>query len=138
MVLISFTEASEALGIHTSALFNKKLPKYHDFIVPGEGFDILGYKRREDILDDMVETTKLFIEYLNKVEELSYEKIAALGGSDKKSMSTLDLKRKKSLKFLVNILKNEPLLIERFDSYYNYNIIAKHRHSIKVLEGVKC
>lgn len=132
-MIISFKEAGEILEVSDTVFHSNQFNKYRDFVHKGEGFDLEGFRKRESKLNNARIAAKHFLEYLNKVEEMSYPEISKISGIHHKSLGRA-LGIKSSMKLLINFAKYDQYIIERFDSY-NF-VKSSGRYNLKNLEKI--
>ena len=88
MSLITVNTACDLLGVTASAIYMSDM--YKEFYKPAKEqdgtsmFDMQGFMHRESLKLELIEKTKLLVEYLSKIEGFSYEKI---GGNTPNSSS---------------------------------------------------
>ncbi len=102
---IPLKQASEKLNISSAALCTAA--KYADFYKKSDTnkknamFDIDGYLKKNALMIELVEKTKLFTEYLNKIEKISYTEIAKISGTSPQLISACIFGYKQALTICV-------------------------------------
>jgi len=119
MTLIPFREAQRILGIGSGTLFQGS-KKYEKYMYKGEGFDILGYQKEQELLDRVKQMTALFVEYLHHIEGLSYYQMGKVTGVNAVAVGDHSFGVRGALKILSTYARVNPEVVERFDSYYNF------------------
>ena len=90
-----------------------------------------------NLSDDLIVMARngatLFVEYLVNVEGWSYSKIEEITDISESQFVNGKIDKNTAMVILIKFARKEPMLIERFDSYYNF---SKRRYDINKLEKI--
>ncbi len=126
---IPLKQASEKLNISSAALVVSA--KYVDFYRKADTnkknamFDIDGYLKKNALMTELVEKTKLFTEYLNKIEKVSYLEIAKISGASSQIISECAFGYKQALTICVMFRAKRQKEWIGFHDYYGYSLERK-------------
>jgi len=131
---VRIKEASEILGVSDSAIVASA--KYKPFHIKTDNkresyFDIQGYRHRQDIENQLLEKTKLFIEYLVHEEGIGYSYMAKKSKIPVQALSNHAFSVKKAFGLMKWFKFNRPYLIDRFDNYYGWKTVRHYRDIFK-------
>lgn len=121
---VSIEIACEQLGITSSAICVSK--KYKDYYKKSDkgtrnaSFDLNGFTAHNDTKKELVEKVSLFTEYLNKVEDMTYEQIAKVGRVTLQQVAGLNMGYVSSLKLALRFREFYPFHFKRFHQYYSW------------------
>jgi len=129
---IPIKEATRLLGLEdATSLINGK--KYKPYYYRREGnsgamFDYAAYSKEQDRQTELQEKTKLLIEYLFHIENMSYSKMAKITGLNVQTLSALTFGYSLSVRFLFMIREYYPFHLRRFDEYYDFRLCDKRKY----------
>ena len=122
---IPLNEAISRLGLKsTSAIITSR--KYNRFYHKSDKgrrnatFDLDEYLKHEALEEELLEKSKLFVEYLVHIEDRSYTWMAKFSGSSIQTMSQHNFSFDRARQLIKGIALSEPELIKRFDEYYGW------------------
>lgn len=133
MDLVSFAEAEQALGVKMAGFFSPSTKRFKGFVFKGKGFDLEGYQKKQNLLEMAKAGAGLFVEYMVHHEGWSYKQVAELSTTNESQLRGGQIGDEVAMRILVQFARKEPMLIERFDSYYFF---SPKRYNIKKLEKV--
>ena len=116
--------ACEELGVSRAAICTSA--KYKDFYRKSSKtkrdakFDLQGFIKYSELQEELVEKTKLFTEYLHKIESISYPQIAKISGVAGNNINKCIYGYDAALKISISFRTNHPLMWDRFHKYYGW------------------
>lgn len=128
--MLRLQQAADKLDVTISALCTSD--KYQPFRHTTDNrrvsfFDVEGYLKKEADLKELLEKTRLFVEYLVHEEELTYSFISKATGIYIQSISAHSFAADKALTLLQWFRDYRPWYLTRFDSFYNWKHIVTPR-----------
>lgn len=118
-------EASEALGVTDGTIVTSA--KYKPFYIKAkEGkreawFDLMGYRKRQEMEESLLRTAQLFIEYLVHEENITYSYMASKCNIKVQALANHQFSVKRAYRLVRWFAVNRPYLIKRFDEYYGWD-----------------
>lgn len=124
--MIPIKDACEILDTNPPSIY--VLSKFKPFYHSAKGkrnaarFDLEGFRKREAIKIELVAVTGLFIEYLNKIEGMSYGLIARIARvNTHQQVSNHELGYERCLELGLRFRYAYPFHFKRFEEYYGWS-----------------
>ena len=126
--MIPVKEACEKLGISDTAIcISKKYAPFYKSASKGKHnamFDIKGYRERQILISELVEKSKLLVEYLRHIENMTYKEITRLTKVAWQTIYSLDYGEGVAYRIVSAIAYLRPFHLKRFDEYYGFKIMT--------------
>ena len=126
---IPIREAAEVLDLSEASLYGAN-PKYRKYFRPAQPdtrydsmFDVDGYRREQDLKEELLEKTKLLVEYLYHIEDMSYAYLARKIGVTVQSINSMGYGYNAALKICRFIKDYRKFHWKRFHEYYGWRIV---------------
>ena len=126
MAHITVREACNRIGVTDSVIYTSK--KYRPYLHKTgtrsieNRFDIEGYLRQRDIEEELVEKTKLFVEYLIHIEHIKVKEIAQMAGCSENLIYAHQFGYDIALRIVTAFDRDRRGLVDRFDGYYGFRM----------------
>ncbi len=127
--MIRVFEATEILGISAASLCVSA--KYKPFYYPppkgkrGAYFDLEGWLRQDELNYELIAQAGLLVEYLNKIEDVTYTDIAKISNVTVTSVAAVDFGYKSALKISRAVRYHMEELFKNYHTYYGYEYKGK-------------
>ena len=129
--LVSFEIAAEELGYSTTCGFSDQKSHLIKYVVGDKRkhklFDIGKYKHDKIIEEELVEKSKLLIEYLYHIERVSYHAISKISNVGVTNIHSLRYGFTVAQKIVNAFAIYRPFHLKRFDEYYGWEHTRRHR-----------
>ena len=129
--LVPVSIACETLGVSSSAICISK--KYKPFYRKSPSdkraayFDLGGFLKLEDLQKELLEKSKLLVEYLIHIEGMTVTLISKLSGVAFQSIHTHNFGINGAIKIAKAIRDFRPFFFQRFHLYYGYPYTPTNR-----------